>query len=82
MPIYYADSSVLVKRHVLENGSQWVRDLFDRSSENGVHPLRAYDSIRLASALTARAMERNKYANFLAAGILLATSAAVFRFDP
>ena len=27
MPIYYADSSVLVKRHVLENGRQWVEDL-------------------------------------------------------
>jgi uncharacterized protein len=36
MPIYYADSSVLVKRHVLENGSRWVQDLFDRSSENAV----------------------------------------------
>ncbi len=36
MSIYYADSSVLVKRHVLENGSPWVQDLFDQSSENAV----------------------------------------------
>ena len=36
MSIYYADSSVLVKRHVLETGSPWVQDLFDQSSENAV----------------------------------------------
>ena len=36
MSIYYADSSVRVKRHVLETGSPWVQDLFDQSSENAV----------------------------------------------
>ena len=36
MSIYYADSSVLVKRHVLKNGSPWVQELFDQSSENAV----------------------------------------------
>ena len=116
MPLCYADSSVLVKRHVRETGSQWVEELFERSSTVSIatsrvsmvevfsafyrrmrdadigpteclaiaedfkrislaeyelieltsqvveqsdillryHPLRAYDSIQLASAISAR----------------------------
>ena len=34
MTLYYVDSSVLVKRHVREQGSIWVRDLLSLSSGN------------------------------------------------
>ncbi|HMV49858.1 MAG TPA: type II toxin-antitoxin system VapC family toxin [Blastocatellia bacterium] len=36
MPIYYADTSVLVKRHVPEVGSAWVRALFKPSAANTI----------------------------------------------
>ncbi len=34
MASYYADSSVLVKRHVTENGTDWVRALMDVGAGN------------------------------------------------
>lgn len=34
MPDYYADSSVLVKRHVGEVGTEWVRAITDPSAGN------------------------------------------------
>lgn len=36
MPSYYADTSVLVKRHVPEVGSHWVRALFKPSAANTI----------------------------------------------
>jgi hypothetical protein len=61
MADYYADSSVLVKRHVVETGSRWVQSLFDDdgSSGHGTNPpvqdkLRGYDAVHLACALFMR----------------------------
>ncbi|MDX2040577.1 MAG: type II toxin-antitoxin system VapC family toxin [Acidobacteriota bacterium] len=36
MPSYYADTSVLVKRHVPEVGSPWMRALFKPSAANTI----------------------------------------------
>jgi uncharacterized protein len=36
MTVYYADSSVLVKRHANEKGSAWVRAMMDPTSGNDI----------------------------------------------
>ena len=47
MAHYYGDSSALVKRHIPEIGTAWLRVLLER------HPLRSHDAIQLSSALMA-----------------------------
>jgi len=56
MAEYYADSSVLVKRHVNEIGSDWVRSLTDPSAENLIITTRL-SFVEVCSALNRRVRE-------------------------
>ncbi|MCI0490278.1 MAG: type II toxin-antitoxin system VapC family toxin [Blastocatellia bacterium] len=56
MAIYYADSSVLVKRHVNETGSAWFRVLVDPSAGNEIITSRV-SLVEVYSALNRRARE-------------------------
>ena len=56
MAIYYADSSVLVKRHVNETGSAWFRALVDPSSGNDIITSRV-SLVEVYSAFNRRARE-------------------------
>ncbi len=58
MTDYYADSSVLVKRHVHEVGSQWFRALADPSAGNVVITSRV-SIVEVYSALNRRRREAN-----------------------
>jgi len=53
MALFYADSSVLVKRHVVEPGSLWVEDLFDLDLGHEVITSRL-STIEVVSALNRR----------------------------
>lgn len=56
MPTYYADSSVLTKRHVQESGSAWVQGLTDPAAHNTI--ITAHISmIEVFSALNRRVRE-------------------------
>lgn len=57
MPIYYADSSVLVKRHIPEKGSTWTRALTAASTGNLVVTSRI-SSVEVFSALNRLVRER------------------------
>jgi hypothetical protein len=67
MTSLFLDSSALVKRYIIENGSNWIRSLVAPGAGNVSleaailqlsedllerHPLRAYDALQLASAMT------------------------------
>jgi uncharacterized protein len=56
MAEYYADSSVLVKRHVNEIGSDWVRSLTDPATENLIITTRL-SFVEICSALNRRVRE-------------------------
>jgi uncharacterized protein len=56
MAEYYADSSVLVKRHLNEIGSDWVRSLTDPLSENLIVITRL-SFVEIYSALNRRVRE-------------------------
>jgi predicted nucleic acid-binding protein len=56
MADYYADSSVLVKRHVNEIGSDWFRALADPASGNAIITLRV-SIIEVYSAFNRRVRE-------------------------
>ena len=53
MAAYYADSSVLVKRHVAEIGSTWVENLCDPSQGHEVATSRL-SAVEVVSALNRR----------------------------
>jgi len=56
MAEYYADSSVLVKRHVLEVGTAWFRGIADPTSGNVIMTVRI-SVIEMFSALNRRMRE-------------------------
>ena len=56
MAEYYADSSVLVKRHVNEIGSDWVRSLTDLATENLIVTTRL-SFVEICSGLNRRVRE-------------------------
>jgi hypothetical protein len=56
MPTFYADSSVLVKRHLPEPGSLWFRNLTMPTLNNGIHTLRL-SVVEVVSALNRRVRE-------------------------
>ena len=56
MTVYYADSSVLVKRHVNELGSAWVRSLVDVGAGNIIITSRL-SAVEVYSALNRRRRE-------------------------
>lgn len=56
MAEYYADSSVLVKRHVNEIGSDWVRSLTDPAAANLIITTRL-SFVEVCSALNRRVRE-------------------------
>ncbi len=56
MPIYYADTSVLVKRHVAETGSAWVQGLTDPASGNAIMTARV-SMVEVYSAFNRRVYE-------------------------
>jgi len=58
MADYYADSSVLVKRHVNETGSNWFRALADSASGNVIITARV-SIIEVYSAFNRRRREAN-----------------------
>jgi len=56
MPDYYADSSVLVKRHVHEVGSDWFQTLTDPATKNVIITARL-SIVEVISALNRRVRE-------------------------
>lgn len=58
MAIYYADTSVLVKRHVPETGAAWVRALTRLSAANTIITAQL-SLVELYSALNRRAREQS-----------------------
>lgn len=56
MAWFYADSSVLVKRHVIETGSAWVVALFTHASGHAIVTSRL-SNIEVISALNRRMRE-------------------------
>ena len=56
MADYYADSSVLVKRHVQETGAAWFRQLADPATGNVIITARI-SAIEVYSALSRRRRE-------------------------
>jgi predicted nucleic acid-binding protein len=40
MPVYYLDTSALVKRYALEAGTTWMVELTDRSTQNDLFTAR------------------------------------------
>jgi uncharacterized protein len=56
MPDYYADSSVLVKRHIAEVGSAWIRALADPATGNLITTARI-SMVEVYSALNRRMRE-------------------------
>jgi uncharacterized protein len=56
MADYYADSSVLVKRHIAEIGSAWVRALFNPHSGNLIATMHI-SAVEVYSALNRRVRE-------------------------
>ncbi len=53
MPIYFIDSSALVKRYITETGSAWVLGLFDPTLDNEVF-IAAVTSVEIIAAITRR----------------------------
>lgn len=64
---YYADSSALIKRHIPEIGSAWVKQIFDAASGNGVITSKL-TVIEVLSAMNRRQREASisatEYASF------------------
>lgn len=56
MPMYYADTSVLVKRHIAEVGSAWVASLADPTVGNAIVTARI-TLVEIYSALNRRVRE-------------------------
>lgn len=54
MPIYFLDSSALVKRYVNEIGSAWILELFDSALGNEVF-VAAITGVEIIAAITRRA---------------------------
>jgi uncharacterized protein len=63
MTIYFLDSSAIAKRYISEIGSPWIHEITDPTRQNDLflaritwvvtqYPLRAYDAIQLAAALS------------------------------
>ena len=53
MPVYFMDSSALVKRYISETGSTWVLGLFDPKLNNEVF-IAAITSVEITAAITRR----------------------------
>ena len=53
MAFYYVDSSALVKRYILETGSEWVVSLFDPRLNNDVL-IAAITGVEIIAAITRR----------------------------
>ncbi|MEO7911181.1 MAG: type II toxin-antitoxin system VapC family toxin [Roseiflexaceae bacterium] len=58
MPSFYADSSVLIKRHIREVGTDWVQALADPAIGNAITTARV-SIVEVWSALNRRAREGN-----------------------
>jgi uncharacterized protein len=58
VPTYYADSSVLLKRHIHETGSVWVQELTDPVTGNSILTARV-SMVEVFSALNRRVPEGN-----------------------
>ena len=56
MHVYYADSSVLVKRHVIERGSSWIRNLAKLGPDHIITSSRISE-VEVCSALSRRMRE-------------------------
>lgn len=56
MAVFYADSSVLVKRHVNEIGSGWVQQLFNPAQQHTIITVRL-STVEVISALNRRVRE-------------------------
>ena len=65
--IYYADSSALLKRHVIEIGSNWIKDEFSTASKNTIYTSKL-SVAEVLSALNRRSRESSissaKYTKF------------------
>lgn len=53
MTDYYLDSSALVKRYVVENGSTWIAGLFEPTSNNDIF-IGVVTSVEIIAAITRR----------------------------
>ena len=58
MANYYADTSVLVKRHIQETGSAWIRSLMNATPQNSFYTVQLTE-IELLSALNRRWREKH-----------------------
>ena len=54
--IYYADSSALLKRHVIEIGSNWIKNEFSTASKNTIYTSKL-SVVEVLSALNRRKRE-------------------------
>ena len=54
--IYYADSSALLKRHVIEIGSNWIKNEFSTASKNTIYTSKL-SVVEVLSALNRRKWE-------------------------
>lgn len=54
MPVYFVDSSALVKRYVREVGSTWILGLFDSALDNEIF-VAAITAVEIIAAITRRA---------------------------
>ncbi len=53
MPVYYFDTSALVKRYVQESGTRWVRSLTHRNTSNVIY-LAQLTSVEVTAAVARR----------------------------
>lgn len=53
MPIYFIDSSALVKRYINETGSTWISNLFDPDLDNEIF-IAAITKVEIVAAITRR----------------------------
>ena len=56
MPVYFFDSSAMVKRYINEVGTGWVTSLTDRTAGNRIQVARI-TAVEVVSAITRRARE-------------------------
>ncbi len=58
MPVYFVDSSALVKRYINEIGSPWVLNLFNPALNNEIF-IAAITSVEIVAAITRRMRSGN-----------------------
>ena len=67
--MYFFDSSALVKRHVNESGSRWVRSLTHVKADHTIY-LSRITTVEIVSAITRRQRGRSLYISGQGAAIL------------